>query len=75
MEFDGLAKAEIWTDWFQTTEFRRFDDTPKLTNPRLQQRWQRYRIENYWRAEDQFEWRDVPLVWEPARPNKGTQDE
>ncbi len=50
-------------DWQPTMELRRFDDTHKLTNPRLQQRW--VRIIGFKPAE--YEWRDVPLVWEPAR--------
>lgn len=49
------------SEWFPTIELRRFDDTSKLTNPRLQQRW--CRIVGFEPAE--YEWRDVPLVWEP----------
>lgn len=43
------------TDWQPTCELRRYDDTPKLVNPRLQQKWVRG---------DETEWRDIPLVWE-----------
>lgn len=50
------------SEWRPTLELRRFDDTGKLTNPRLQQRW--IRIVGFEPAE--YEWRDVPLVWEPA---------
>lgn len=50
------------SEWRATLEFRRFDDTDKLTSPRLQQRW--VRIIGFKPAE--YEWRDVPLVWEPA---------
>lgn len=51
-----------------TNELRRFDDTDKLTNPRLQQKWIT--------ADGREEWRDVPLVWEPrmcddSRPPEG----
>ena len=54
-------------DWQPSTHLRRFDDTPKLTNPRLQQRWCKARFNEHgqlcgW----EFQWRDVPVVWEPG---------
>lgn len=50
------------SDWRPTLELRRFDETDKLTNPRLQQRW--IRIIGF--REPEYEWRDVPLVWWPG---------
>jgi hypothetical protein len=49
-------------EWSPTLELRRYDETDKLTNPRLQQRW--FRVIGEEPVE--YEWRDVPLVWEPA---------
>lgn len=51
------------SEWTQTLELRRFDDTDKLTSPRLQQRWINIAVE----GAPEYEWRDVPLVWEPRR--------
>lgn len=50
-------------DWKPTCDLRRFDDTPKLTGPRLQQKWVRMA------GNDVCEeaWRDVPLVWKRQR--------
>lgn len=42
--------------WKLTNELRRFDETDKLTDPRLQQKW--ICLET-----GDVEWRDVPLVW------------
>ncbi len=44
--------------WVATVNLRRFDNTGKLTDPRLQQEWT---------CGDKREWRDVPLVWIPKR--------
>lgn len=43
------------TNWQPTCELRQFDDTPKMVNTRLQQKWRRG---------DEFEWRDIPIVWD-----------
>lgn len=45
--------------WKPTCELRRYDDTSKLTNPRLQQKWERW-ADGIYRGS---EWRDIPLVW------------
>jgi hypothetical protein len=45
-------------EWQPTSHLRKYDNTAKLTNPRLQQ---------LWRNGSQEEWRDVPLVWEPDK--------
>lgn len=47
-------------DWEPTCQLRRYDDTPKLTNPRLQQLWQK----REGAATVVQEWRDVPLIWD-----------
>lgn len=47
--------------WTPTMELRRYDDTEKLTGPRLQQRW----VRRAGLRKIEHEWRDVPLVWEP----------
>ncbi len=52
------------TEWTPTLELRRYDDTEKLTGPRLQQQW--YRVVGHPYAVREYEWRDVPLVWEPG---------
>lgn len=50
------------TDWQPTCELRRYDDTDKMTNVRIQQKWVRGEEE---------EWRDLPLVWDKG----GSSDE
>jgi hypothetical protein len=54
------------TDWTPTCELRRYDDTAKLTNPRLQQKWRCTQPvdSNGYHTGYVYEWRDVPLVWE-----------
>lgn len=46
------------SEWFPTCHMRTFDNTPKLTNPRLQQMWKQ-------ESGAATEWRDVPLVHHP----------
>jgi hypothetical protein len=50
------------SEWQLTSELRRFDDTGKLTNPRLQQKWIRG---------EEVEWRDVPLIWDREKACTG----
>lgn len=59
----------IFDDWEPTCILRRFDDTDKLTNSRLQQQWKRnvYHMVHdgmFSLTDTQFEWRDVPLEWD-----------
>lgn len=53
--------------WEPTCELRRFDDTPKLTGPRLQQKW----VEVH--GTGRMEWRDVPLVWKRPSDDAATE--
>lgn len=50
-------------DGFEPTlELRRYDDSPKLTNTRLQQLWRRPL--DHLGVAYEYVWRDVPLAWD-----------
>jgi len=49
--------------WEPTYHIRRYDNSYKLTNPRLQQLW----VSNTDSGEPLSEWRDVELVWEQPK--------
>lgn len=53
--------------WKQTCDLRRFDDTYKLSSPRLQQKW--VCLDN-----GKEEWRDIPLVWNKRLSAAGPEE-
>lgn len=57
LKYEDKQAMDVWKP---TCELRRYDNTYKLTDPRLQQKWERWADGIYRDAE----WRDVPLVWE-----------
>ena len=61
-------------EWEPTMELRRYDDTPKLTNPRLQQKWRQVRPASVsfqmFHDEVVYEWRDVPLFWDKEKARR-----
>ena len=64
-------------EWEPTSELRRFDDTPKLTGPRLQQKWRKEvpPARGLYGVGYEYEWRDVPLVWKPAPESVAEDDD